>query len=187
MEEIYISGKGLVPVILSLPRNSSEGRVVGVEIGVCRGENMRYLLEHCPNINMMWGIDPFMAYHDGVGNGGQDQAMCDDFQAKAIKNLLPYTEGSRAVLVFNPSSVEASKFKPGSISFVYVDGNHSPEYVLQDFRLWYPNVASGGLFSGHDFGVHGVQVALKTFTREIGIPWDKVIEVENSAWYFWKP
>lgn len=193
-EELYISGKGLVPVILSMPGKAMGGKVAGVEIGVCRGDNMRYLLEHCPNIKFMWGIDPYTPYQDGVGIGGQDQAMCDDFKAQAIKNLEPFTKEvskewphPRASLIFNSSAAEAPNWDPGSIDFVYVDGNHLPEYVLQDFRLWYPIVAPGGLISGHDFGVPGVRQALEIFIKEIGISWDQIMEVENSSWYFWKP
>lgn len=42
-------------------------------------------------------------------------------------------------------------FKDGSLSFVFVDADHSYEAVKHDIQLWLPKVKKGGVLAGHDF------------------------------------
>jgi hypothetical protein len=48
------------------------------------------------------------------------------------------------------SSASAAWLEEHSCSFVYLDANHTYEYVLADLRAWYPRVRPGGLIAGHD-------------------------------------
>ena len=48
--------------------------------------------------------------------------------------------------------MEAVKqFKDGSLDFVYIDGNHTFEYVINDIAEWSKKVRKGGIISGHDY------------------------------------
>ena len=42
-------------------------------------------------------------------------------------------------------------FEDGSLDFVYIDGNHYFEYVVQDIAFWSKKVRKGGIVSGHDY------------------------------------
>jgi predicted O-methyltransferase YrrM len=57
--------------------------------------------------------------------------------------------------VVNPvrlTSTEASKlYADNSLDFVFIDANHSYEFVKDDINAWYPKVKKGGILAGHDY------------------------------------
>lgn len=72
-------------------------------------------------------------------------------------------------------SIEASKlFEDKSLDLVYLDGDHSFDYVYDELRAWWPKIRNGGILSGHDFieyvhpelGPYGVVEAVAQFTFE---------------------
>ena len=42
-------------------------------------------------------------------------------------------------------------FKDSSIDFIYIDGCHTYDAVLQDLKNYYSKIKYGGLVCGHDF------------------------------------
>ena len=48
--------------------------------------------------------------------------------------------------------MEALKdFNDNSLDFVFIDGNHTFEYVVEDIAQWSKKVKVGGIVSGHDY------------------------------------
>jgi hypothetical protein len=45
----------------------------------------------------------------------------------------------------------ADRFADGSLDFIYLDGNHTYEFVLRDLYMWFPKLRPGGLFACNDF------------------------------------
>ena len=45
----------------------------------------------------------------------------------------------------------ANRFADGSLDFIYLDGNHTYEFVLRDLYTWFPKLRRGGLFACNDF------------------------------------
>jgi Methyltransferase domain len=45
----------------------------------------------------------------------------------------------------------ANRFADASLDFIYLDGNHTYEFVLRDLYTWFPKLRSGGLFVCNDF------------------------------------
>jgi hypothetical protein len=45
----------------------------------------------------------------------------------------------------------ADRFANGSLDFIYLDGNHTYEFVLRDLYTWFPKLRPGGLFACNDF------------------------------------
>jgi predicted O-methyltransferase YrrM len=45
----------------------------------------------------------------------------------------------------------AKEFEDESLDFVFIDGNHAYEWVVQDIALWSKKVRKGGIIYGHDF------------------------------------
>ncbi|HEX7403717.1 MAG TPA: class I SAM-dependent methyltransferase, partial [Usitatibacter sp.] len=70
------------------------------------------------------------------------------------------------------TSKRASRmFEPGSISLLFIDGDHSRGACASDLFAWYHAVAYGGIVSGHDYdasGHPGVVAAVDTFTNGQG-------------------
>jgi len=50
---------------------------------------------------------------------------------------------------------------PNGLDFVYIDGDHEPESILQDTVLYVPKVKTGGLIIYHDHTWDQIQTAVK--------------------------
>ena len=42
-------------------------------------------------------------------------------------------------------------FKDYSLDFVYIDGNHKYDSVIEDLNTWYPKVKYRGIIAGDDY------------------------------------
>lgn len=119
----------------------------GVEIGVMHG-NLSELfakagLEH-------YAIDPWLTYEDFPNQGGQ--AREDKIYEHARKLLGQYPNCK----IIRKTSMQAlSKFKDGSLDYVYIDGNHHLKYITEDLCCWAKKLRPGGIMSGHDYVYFG--------------------------------
>lgn len=155
--------------------------VTGVEIGVWTGHNLCHLLEECNNIKMFYGVDPYTPYQDW--NRYIDQGIMDNARNTAVTNMSNFA--GRCALLIEKSIEARKKFSNSSIDFIFIDGDHSYERCLEDLNLWYSTVRSGGLFSGHDFSLPGVNKALLDFRTTNKIKgFFKVIP--NDVWFWIK-
>lgn len=78
--------------------------------------------------------------------------------------------GKRAVILRGDSVEMAERIPDGSLTLVYVDGNHSYEGVFEDAKIWHPKVKDGGFMAFHDYlnPNYGVNQAVKDFCRQNG-------------------
>jgi predicted O-methyltransferase YrrM len=71
-------------------------------------------------------------------------------------------------IIMKQMSIDAvKKFKDNSLDFVYIDANHSFDYVMQDLIEWSKKVRVGGIVSGDDyynFRKAGVIEAVNAYT-----------------------
>jgi predicted O-methyltransferase YrrM len=64
--------------------------------------------------------------------------------------------------IIRKTSMDAVKdFVDNSLDFVYIDGNHKFEYVVNDLAEWSKKVRPGGIVSGHDW----IKMALSSTTK----------------------
>ncbi len=172
----YISAIGLIPLLQKLGPN-----IKGLEIGVCRGENIARFLDDCPNIAHIDAVDPFMAYDDP--NGGMDQTMMDTFHTLTIKNFSAYPG---RVTLHRMTSVQFAQTVPdNTYDYLFIDGDHSYDAVISDIKAWYPKLKTGGLFCGHDVLVKDVQRAIVEF-RDANAITTPVQLCKNTVWYWQK-
>lgn len=116
----------------------------GAEIGVDRGLFSADLCKANPGLKL-WGIDPWANYPR------YGEVYTDDYaevcHAEAVARLQPYD-----VTLIRAASMDAvGQFEDGSLDFVYIDGNHAFEFVVNDIAEWSRKVRSGGIVSGHDY------------------------------------
>lgn len=177
---------------LDLPALTRElGFTSGAEIGVWKGEFSAQFCEGNPSLEMLC-VDPWAAYpawHDRKKSQGPDaEAILEEAYQSACARLRPL----RATIL-RDFSVEAAKTVPdGSLDFIYIDGNHVLEAVLEDLAAWTPKVRVGGLVSGHDFRINPakpfIQVvpAVQRWTTEHRIhPWF-ILARDSSPSFLWE-
>jgi len=121
----------------------------GVEIGVDRGINSLNILK---NINMfkLYLVDPYK-YEDDASKKVFDVTRFNTamHRLKKHKNYIEFIK--------LPSS-EAYKYVPNNLDFVYIDGDHRYNFVMNDILLWYPKIKNGGIIGGHDFDLGNIDV-----------------------------
>lgn len=120
----------------------------GVEIGTWKGEFSKIILDSWDGTLYM--VDPWR----GLG----DEYTASDNQIKpehsnAYNNTMNSIRGNehRAFMLRGLSNELYDLFKDESLDFIYIDGNHKYDYVVEDINLWFPKVKRGGLVMGHDY------------------------------------
>ena len=160
---------------------------VGAEIGVESGAYSEVLCKANPNL-YLYCIDAWKPY-----KGYMDYAYCatlDKAYETAIKTLSPY-----GVDIIRKFSMDALQDIPDeSLDFVYIDGNHTLQYVINDICEWSKKVKKGGIVSGHDYHhfkrsrQFGVVEAVNAYTQAYRInPWFTTdIKKEGRSWFWVK-
>jgi len=172
------------PLIESL---SQKKPIIGVEVGVWKGDLSYYLLDRVPRLTM-YMVDPFLAYPHFRASMGQ--AGWDDLYLRVVNKMSVF--GDRAVLIRAKSVEAAQHMRKKRIDFVYIDAGHDYDNVRADLHAWEPLLRSGGIMSGHDYsmapgaGGGGVIQAVDEFVAELGV---KLIipEKADTSWYWVKP
>ena len=122
----------------------SKGFKVGAEIGVDRGLFSKEICEGNPGVKL-YCIDPWKTYNQYADM--KDQHFLNINFRNTTKRLEPYN-----CEIMKMSSMAAIKqFRPNQLDFVYIDGNHAYDYVLEDCNKWSKIVRPGGIVAGHDY------------------------------------
>ena len=155
----------------------------GAEIGVAEGKHSRMICEQVPEVKMLC-VDPWLRYRGNPRGGPQAQHDRNYDIAKRV--LAPHN-----VTLYKGMSMDAVRDVPvGSLDFVFIDGHHGFDWVIQDIIEWSRRVRSGGIVAGHDyyqFQWAGVVEAVNAYTAAHGITeWFVTMEREPS-WFWVKP
>lgn len=122
------------------------------EIGLFRGDNAFALLNNLP-IGVFIGVDPYKRYSefdDNLSNktGQMAKADLNDVKKNMIERMTPF---SNFRFIEDFSTNVAEQFEDHTFDFVFIDGNHYYDYVIDDILQWLPKVKRGGLLAGHDY------------------------------------
>lgn len=127
------------------------GFTTGVEIGIEKGKNAQTMYEIIPNLKL-YGVDSYKqhphasyAYH----------ATIRDWNPQALKNwkdqCLNRMKGRNFTLLQGFSENVVHEVEDNSLDFVYIDADHSYDFVMQDIILWGRKIKKGGIITGHDY------------------------------------
>jgi len=159
------------------------GFTKGAEVGVRKGKFSRCLLKANPDLHMTC-VDPWIQY----GRQFYTQKKQDEIFDICKKTLEPWKD---QVTFIRKTSMEGVKDIPmESLDFVYIDGNHLFDFVMEDIIHWSRRVRPGGIIACHDFHYgSNVEVveAITAYTRANHIdPWYVTKEAQPTA-YWVKP
>jgi len=140
---------------------------VCAEIGVWKGYNLDLILERNPGELHL--IDPWLSDMRVPGRWyAIPQEEMDEIYNSIVKRF-----NRKNIFIHRKTSEEASReFEDNYFDWVYIDGNHSYEYVKKDLNYWYPKVK--GILCGDDYAVceklqFGVIEAVDEFVKENGL------------------
>lgn len=152
----------------------------GAEVGVREGMFSEVLCKSIQGLSLLC-VDRWDAYpgHSDLDRLPEPIMFLDE----AKQRLAPYD-----VTFIRAASMDAVRDVPDeSLDFVYIDANHTFDYVMQDIIEWAKKVRTGGMVAGHDYfrcRNFGVVPAVDTYTREHRIN-EWFITDENKPSFFW--
>src|SRR3989344_1076215 len=131
--------------------------IIGAEIGVQYGMNALYMLKEL-NLKRLYLIDPYERYLD-YADGEKRFQEYKNIKGIAIKRLNRYKNKTK---------------------FVYLDANHSYEFVKYEIENYWTLINQGGILGGHDFEYYEVAKAVIEFAEKNKL---KVItKSKNGEW-----
>lgn len=151
-----IMKKGLLELIHDLPFN-----ITMAEIGSWQGESAEMFLKS-GKIIKFFSIDPY-------GNDERRMEAEDIFKWRV--------SGFNVVKIRSTSNEGMSQCD--ILDFVYIDGNHSYEWVKADIKNSLDKIRKGGIIGGHDYGEKYIHTVVKAVDELLGKP-DKIYD--DTSW-----
>lgn len=141
-EKPYYTTPDDVKVLIALSRTFYPKSVI--EIGIQRGGTAKCILDNSPWIEKYVGIDVIPTYTTtlAVQRGEVPQIAGECVKDDPRVELIVKPNGSRDL---EPSDLPAA-------DFIFIDGDHSKEAVLQDTLLARQVIRKGGIICWHDYG-----------------------------------
>lgn len=197
----------LKDLIIDLNHKFPNGK--GIEIGVFKGETSSFILKNWNGtlymVDVWRGLDE-KEYEDSSNHFNHTNAY-----KETMDNIRGFED--RGIMIRANSKQASEFFKDESLDWIWIDANHSYDYVKKDIEIWYPKLKFGGLFSGHDYmnmdwyndpkfapngkdkyiysnngfyhGIFGVNPAVDEFAKEKGYQVN-VTKEWFGTWYFTK-
>lgn len=116
----------------------------GVELGAGSGWFSHKILMRT-RLSRLYSVDPW-----DKPPGSEISFRADpSLYLECLRLLLPF--GSRSYVLRTLSAEAVGLFPDSHFSFVYIDANHWGPEITNDIAQWWPKVAPGGVFAGHDW------------------------------------
>lgn len=120
-----------------------------LEIGAYYGGNIISVAETYGNhpASRLYCIDPWEDYADYQEYVGQQDGIYETF----INNVWKSGNEEKITDYRGYSHIELPKFPSNFFDIIYIDGNHNPEYVLEDAVLSFRKLLPGGILIFDDY------------------------------------
>lgn len=137
--------KGLIELCNTIEKKLGANLTM-VEIGSFSGVSGSLFAQFFKQVHC---VDPWLNDYDKKDHASDPNRF--DMQ-KIEKQFDEVSQFFSNIKKMKMTSLEASKkFKNQSLDFVYIDGNHTYDFVKQDIQIWLPKIKKGQLICGHDY------------------------------------
>lgn len=122
---------------------------IGAEVGVQQGVFAEKVLRNWPSCMKYYLIDPWVKQENYSDRANVSNEVHEKFLQDTQERLAPFQHQIQFLRMF---SVDAAiQIPDSSLDFVYIDGRHDYESVMQDLETFLPKVRRGGIVAGHDY------------------------------------
>jgi predicted O-methyltransferase YrrM len=130
-----------------------------LEIGTFYGANLLSVAKtYCANENSkLYCIDPWEDYTDYPEYKNQQPTIYNKF----LSNIENSGYKDKIIIKRGYSNLEIPKFEDNFFDIIYIDGNHEPEYVLEDAVLSFRKLKKNGIMIFDDYGWGGPELTKK--------------------------
>ena len=124
-----------------------------LEIGTFHGANILSVANSYGkhNDSKLYCIDPWEDYNDYPEYKNEQHTIYDSF----INNVEKSGVKDKIIINRGYSNNEIPKFEDDFFDIIYIDGNHEPEYVLEDAVLSFRKLKKNGILIFDDYGWGG--------------------------------
>ena len=166
------------PFTLMLKKHFGNKPLQGAEIGFGFGENATSLLKEL-NIEKLYCVDPFIlkCYFEG-------KRLVSNYINESNSRYQLLKNDSR-VKVVPLSSDQGFNVLPKDLDFIYIDGNHEPDFVLRDLNNAFNHVKMGSFVGGHDFA-RGAERQVISAVFEFSVKIDQLPTIKIPDFWFKK-
>ena len=153
-----------------------------LEIGVHSGVNVlsvaRLHAKHPES--RMWCIDPWIDYADYPQYKGEQETIYSHF----CRNMKNFDITHKIVPIRGFSNEEIPGLEDNFFDIIYIDGNHEPEFALEDAVLSFRKLKIGGYLIFDDYGFDGPDGTSKGIDGFLS-GYHKRIQVLEKKWTSW--
>jgi predicted O-methyltransferase YrrM len=171
--------------LFDLARGIRRPGAVAVEVGSWLGRSSVVLAKGLASARgaRLYCVDPW--------NGDGEDYARPEYDAIAQRQPLPlheqFQENMRAfdvadtVRPLRGYSAEVGRDFAGVIDLLFIDANHEYDSVLEDFRVWSPQLAPDGVIAFHDSDHEGPRAVIEQFIQ--GRPGWSAGQQVDSLWH----
>lgn len=142
-------GRKLGHILIDIIEDSN-GKIKNVaEIGAWKSHTTKRVLRKCKeDISQYWAIDIW-----ALSNHRKYRKHTPEFWDSLYFYSCSLMYWFPQLRVLRMDSITASNLFPENyFDLVFIDADHSYEFVMRDIKAWLPMVKEGGLLTGHDYG-----------------------------------
>lgn len=145
----------------------------GLEIGTAYGGNADYLMSNS-SIRLTC-VDPYKYYAAMPGLSSQE-----DYDTLYSFTKERLSKHNRLTLV-KSTSLDFAESTSEVFDFVFLDGDHSYEAVINECNIFYSKIRAGGALMGHDYNIfESVNKAVEQFARGNHLT---IHQLPGNIWY----
>ena len=156
------------------------GYRIGAEIGVCKGKYSRVFCWNIPDVKLFC-VDTWTS---DKNDPGDEETLNESNYAHAKRILSPFD----VTFIRKNSIAGLEYFADNSLDFVYIDANHTFDFVMRDIINWSMKVKPGGVVSGHDYyrlRNFGVIPAVNAYVKAHGITTFGTTDGDHTPSFYW--
>jgi len=144
-----------------------------LEIGTFYGANILSVAKTygLHDNSKLYCIDPWEDYDDYPEYKNQQSSIYKTF----ITNIENSGVKDKIIINRGYSNLEIPKFKDDFFDIIYIDGNHEPEYVLEDAVLSFRKLKKNGIMIFDDYGWGGPDLTQKGVDGFLSSYYKKII------------
>jgi hypothetical protein len=128
------------------------------EIGAWKGDFSERILS-ITKPRKLYLIDPYKyvpAYANAwYGNHAMSQETMDEIYDSVVLRFADELKTGKMEIIRNSSKPALQDFADGSFDWIYIDGNHTYEFVREDLLNSWMKVKPGGFITGDDYHLEG--------------------------------
>lgn len=146
------------PARLSVLDKIKEGDVCA-EIGVLKGDYADLICSR--PISELHLVDPWVSILDVADRWhAVPQGKMDEYKTEVINR---FAGNDKVKIIEKYSIAAASDFEDNSIDWLYLDANHSYDFVRADLNAWWPKIKPSGFLCGNAYADNTFQVDILDF------------------------